>query len=910
MSAINFVVRGDAGVAERGAIAGTSASNTIIVGADQDISLNLQRSHILSYTRQGQALQITLVDGQVITIEGFFSPNGVAENQLFISASGQLAEVELIGADGNLMLAQYVDADSFGKWSPDDALYFIEDGAIQIAGVEDAGGVGMLGVPLMGGIGGLGAAGAAAAGLAGLAIAGAGQGGSDDGTPADPSDPSDPSDPDQPVGPGGPDDPVDPVDPVDPIDPPLVDITGGVKSVDHVVNEEDYSDGVDVSGSGTPGTSGQVTIGDVSHDITVGEDGTWTTTFTTDEVEGGEYEVDVTVTLTNEGGSSTATDTIVIDTVAEVSFDASVVEADGTVNFAEEADGVVLTGTTQAGSSVEVSFGGSSYQATVVGEAWTLSVDPGVFAQGEYDVDITVTATDAYGNTASTSDTLNIDTITSVTVDTSAAGGDGTVNEVEHADGVTVNGLAQSGASVVVTLGDVSQTVTAMASGQWTASFDASQVPQGTLELPVTAVATDAAGNTATATGSVQVDTELDVAIDTAGFETDGIMNMVERTDGVTLNGTSDAGASVVVEFQGASRTVTADGNGSWSADFTAAEIRSGDIELDAPVVATATDAAGNVAVANGTVRLDTYVNELGMNGTVEGDDVVNNAEAAGGITLNGVVEAGSTVLVTVEGGGRASTHHATVNANGEWTVDFAADDLAGGEYTANVTVNATDIAGNTASISDTFTVDRVAPDAPNIESFTEGESAGSDLTGTRGIGIENSVESVTLIEYEEGGATATDLSADNGTFVNPGTGELNFFFDDGHEVPNGSHIVVTDTDAAGNSQSTLMVLDADGNNTVDATAGALDGFNIGAIDLVFAEQTELTLNQADLEAMSSNDNILVIHGSSDDSVTFDGVATANGQTEIDGRTYDVYDVGADGQLIVGEDIDFQQNVV
>lgn len=99
------------------------------------------------------------------------------------------------------------------------------------------------------------------------------------------------------------------------------------------------------------------------------------------------------------------------------------------------------------------------------------------------------------------------------------------VNEVEHAAGVTVNGLAEANASVVVTLGAISQTVDADASGAWTATFASADVPTGTLELPVTAVSTDAIGNTATATGTVQVDTDLNVGIDTSGVETDGVVN-------------------------------------------------------------------------------------------------------------------------------------------------------------------------------------------------------------------------------------------------------------------------------------------------------------------------------------------------------------------------------------------------
>ena len=358
--------------------------------------------------------------------------------------------------------------------------------------------------------------------------------------------------------------------------------------------------------------------------------------------------------------------------------------------------------------------------------------------------------------------------------------------------------------------------------------------------------------------------------------------------------------------FEGMTATTTANSNGQWAVNFDGSGIRGGDIEMGVPASVTATDTAGNVATDSGIVRLDTWVNRLESTGNVENDNVVNNAEASDGITLTGVVEQGSTVFVTVTGGGMTSTEEATVHANGTWTVDFAADQIAQGEYEANVTIDATDIAGNTAQITDSFTVDTVAPDAPNVESFTEGEGSG-DATGTRGIGIENNTDNVTLSQFENGASTTTALSADNGTFVNPGTQELNFFFDNNHEVPNGSHIIVTDEDAAGNTNSTLMVLDEQGNNTLDIPTGALTEHNIGAIDLVFAEDTELTLTPTDLEAMSANDNILVIHGGGDDAVNFTGSTSLTGTTTIDGREYNVYDAGGDSQLIIDQDIRFNE---
>jgi len=133
MSAIEFVVRDDAGAVTRGSVAGAGGGNSIIVGSGQDVSLNLSRDNVLSYVRQGQALQVTLVDGQTITIEGFFSPEGVAENELFISANGQLAKVDLVAGEGDLLYAQYIDADAFGKWSPDDQLYFVQGSEVMVS---------------------------------------------------------------------------------------------------------------------------------------------------------------------------------------------------------------------------------------------------------------------------------------------------------------------------------------------------------------------------------------------------------------------------------------------------------------------------------------------------------------------------------------------------------------------------------------------------------------------------------------------------------------------------------------------------------------------------------------------------------------------------------------------------------
>jgi len=278
-------------------------------------------------------------------------------------------------------------------------------------------------------------------------------------------------------------------------------------------------------------------------------------------------------------------------------------------------------------------------------------------------------------------------------------------------------------------------------------------------------------------------------------------------------------------------------------------------------------------------------------------------AEASDGISLSGTVEVGSTVLVTFQG----TTRTATVGSDGNWTVDFTAAEVPAGTYNADVAISATDAAGNTSSISDTFLVDTVAPDAPNIESFSKGED------GLRGFGIENTSDAITVAEFVEGADTATPVDIGSGGFVNPITGELQFGFAEGHEVPNGSHLVVTASDAAGNENSTLFVLDdSAGASAIDVTAGALDGFNIGAIDLeLFAEEANVTISAADIASLSSNDNALVINGKSDDTVSLNGTASAVGNQEIDGHQYTVYDVdGGAAQLIIRDDLEFNSAVV
>lgn len=1054
MSAINFVVRDVAGNISRGSVAGEGVPSSLVVGAGADVSLNLTRGQILSYTRQGQALEITLIDGRTIVIEGYFTTEGVSENQLFLSADGYLTEVDLTSGAGADYYAAYLDGDgAVGKFAVNDDLYFMRSSDIMLADsyVPADDDVGMLGAfaPILGWGGA-----AAAAGAAAIVAGGGGGGGGDD-------------------GPGA----------------PVVEITSGTESNEHVVNEEDHADGVEIGGTGTPGGTVEVTVNGNTETTTVGEDGEWEVVFKPEDVDTGEYETPVEVVITTDGGSTTVTDNLIVDTIIGVDVDATGGE-DGVINAVEHSAGVTLTGTVTGGDSVVVTIEGTEYTATVDGSTWTLDLPTGVVGEGEFDLVVSVTATDAAGNSSTADATIVVDTITSVTVDTSAVGGaDNVLNNSEHDGGVTLTGTAQAGATVVVTLGTVSQTVTASASGTWSTTYAAGDVPTGEVDVPVNVVATDAAGNTATATGSVNIDTfvnELemtsnsaggadgvvnfdesgqsitmagtveagstvsvnlhgvvkaatvdangnwtvtypggtlpggeyetsvtvtatdaagntsslseevtvdtvagDVALSTQPIEIDDVVNMVEAQDGVIINGTATAGltvtvglgassmqvvaspdgtwsvnfpasqvpadtdaaqitasitdaagnlkevsdtvaidtvvqphewsatpvesdnvinaaeaangvilsgttepgSSIVVEFGGQTVSVMSGTNGQWSANFPASSVQS-NAEYMANMKATATDPAGNVSVITNTVEVDTWVNELTTTDPVEGDNVVNGSEAADGVTLGGTVEAGSSVLVTFAHPGGSISQQATVDANGNWSVTYAGADVPTGEYDANITIAATDANGNTDSITDTFKVDTIAPDATGVESVVVTPS------GVRALTIETPDNEVSV--HEVTSSHQTNEVADNSDGVALSESEMYFNFDS--VLPNGSHLVINETDTAGNSNATFVALEETTTNVVDL--GGLSEFNIGAIDLGFAQDAELVLDLATLQGLSDADNNLIIHGSDidNDSVTILGAESA-GSKVIDGTTYDIYTMGDDAEIFIEDGI-------
>ncbi len=770
MSAIDFVVRDSAGAIQHGSVGGDGITTQLIVSNGAQVSLNLDRDQIASFEQEGGALKITLVDGQVIYVDNFFAPGGTAQADLFISANGQLAEVELVPGPNGTFYSNYIAEDMTGKWSPDDQLLFAgrEDPIVTAASDNPA--AGML-VPF--------AAPAVILPLLGLIGVGAGT------TVLDSSETRDP-----------------------PI--PEGEILSGTKDTGDVINAEDQADGTEITGTGTVGATVTVTVGDDTQTTVVGEDGTWTVTFPPDQVGPGTYEEPVTVVVSKNGEELTITDTLVVDTEASVTFDEDAVGGDGTVNAAE-VGGVILTGTTEAGSTVLVTTGGVTYEATVDGTTWTVALPPGAVIDGEYQQAVTVEATDAYGNSATTEGSFTVDTETSITMNTGAIGGDGTVNAVEHAGGVTVTGTAEAGASVLVTIGSAQASVIAGIDGTWTASFATAQIPGGTYGQTVTAVATDAAGNTASTSGTIKVDTELTLTVNAATVEANGIVNMAERSDGVAITGKSEPGSTVTVEMGGVTHTAVTAANGTWSVVYSASEIPPG--TYDAPIRVTSVDTAGNTASVNASIRIDTE-SSVSINAPVEGDNVINASERSDGVVLTGTTEPGSTVIVTFG----SATLAATVAPNGTWTATFPASAVAPGTYTTTAIANAVDANGNSSSATITVQVDTETSVSVNTANV-EGDGTINFVERENGVTLTGQAEAGASVVVQFGAANRTVMADEDG----------NWSADFGKaDIPTGettASVSATATDIAGNTATANGSVKIDTFvNRLDITSGEVGG--------------------------------------------------------------------------------------
>ncbi|HIE0714120.1 TPA: Ig-like domain-containing protein, partial [Pseudomonas aeruginosa] len=467
----------------------------------------------------------------------------------------------------------------------------------------------------------------------------------------------------------------------------------------------------------------------------------------------GTAEPGATVTLTDGNGNPIGQ--VTADGSGNWSFTPGTPLANGTVVNATASD---PTGNTSAPASTTVD--------SVAPAAPVVNPSNGAEISGTAEPGATVTLTDGSGNpigqvtadgsgnwSFTPSTPLADGTVVNATATDPAGntGGQGstTVDAIAPAtptvnlsNGSSLSGTAEPGSTVILTDGNGNPIaeVTADGSGNWTYT-PSTPIANGTV---VNVVAQDAAGNSSPP-ATVTIDSSAPPA------------PVINPSNGVVISGTAEAGTTVTLTDAGGNPIgqVTADGSGNWS--FTpGTPLANGTV-----IVATATDPTGNT----------------GRQAATTVDAVAPPApviDPSNGTTISGTAEAGAKVILT-DGNGNP-IGETTADGSGNWTFTPATP-LANGTV---VNAVAQDPAGNTGPQGST-TVDAVAPNTPVVN-----PSNGNLLNGTA-----------------EPGSTVT-LTDGNGNPIGQTTadGSGNWSFTPGSQLPNGTVVNVTASDAAGNTSA------------------------------------------------------------------------------------------------------------
>ena len=875
VQAIEFAVRNSAGAVVHGT-AGGGGANFIQIGSGEQVSLHLSQSSVLGYERKGNDLIVKLVDGGDMTLSGFYNVQPGHLNRLYLSANGEVTEVMLQNAGEGPIVASYGPVDAWNKFSTLDDLRFEAGDAYADAQIysDEPAGMAALAPGLMG-VSGLGAAAIAAGLLGGAALLGGG-GDDDDDTVGDDDDDNGGDDDDDNGGDDDDDDNGGDDDDDDDHTPPTVDNPDADSTL--TTNTQDPK--LVVTGTGHPGDTVVVVIGKETQTTTIGSDGKWGVEFKGDTFPAdGDYSSTVTVT----GGGQTWTldgpDFLIDMTPPPVDATVGVESVGDVENGSEYKDGVTIGGTSEAGATVAVTIGGATH--SVVADAkgnWSVTFTTTQIASGEHTVAATITATDPLGNKTTITENVVIDTLTNVAfndvqmTDNVISGG-----EKAAAAGITLSGTGEAGASISVVFEGLTRTTTVGADGTWKVNYAGTEIRSGTYDSTVTVTTKDKAGNTATDSHVVKVDTEVSGKIDTYSThdnKDDAILNKVEAQDGLTITGTVEANTEVLVSFDGKTFHKAIVTGTSWTVTIPPGEIPAG--EKLADVVVKLKDQYGNTATLTDKLAVDQVVTGFSV-GKFAGDNVLNAEEREAGVKLSGTVEPGSTVFVELANGEKAQV---VANATGNWSVTFTAGQLpemANG--TMNASVYAVDKAGNVTSTTVIpVTVDTELPDVADFREFTKT--------------VNNGVTGVTL--DTDGDYTATSEDHYSFTRVNTdGThqtlsansynmdGDTLFKFSNGGLVPDGSYLVVTAEDQAGNEASSLIIVDNKGTvGDVNLSNAGLSDFDFSQIDLREAAGAKLTLSAADLERITGLNDELLIKGGSDDTVNLTGFETATRVTE------------------------------
>ncbi|MEQ9887086.1 Ig-like domain-containing protein [Pectobacterium zantedeschiae] len=492
--------------------------------------------------------------------------------------------------------------------------------------------------------------------------------------------------------------------------------------------------------SGETGISGRgqtvsLTIGGYYVTGTVDTNGHWTVTIPKDVLQNlpsDNVSVLEIVVRDIAGNEAIVTQNISVDTTPPT-LTVSAIAQDNILNGMELAVDQIVSGTaslSEAGLTVTITLNAKPYTTTVGSDGnWSVTLPTAdLVAIADGNQNLTVTLTDAAGNTTTVTRPLTIDsgatnaptiTINNVADDNVIDGAEAKVSQ--QLSGTTAN--VEAGQVVTISLNGKTYLATVQSGGIWSinvSTADIALLADGPHSISVNV--SNKSGNTASGSRDINVDKSGDsIAINI--IANDNLLSRAESLQPLAISGNTanvPAGQTVTVTLNGKNYTTTVAADGSWTL-----QIPSADLQLlsdgNATVTASVNVAGGAAVTDNQPLGVHIHTLPQPTIDTPFGNGSLNGAEALVSQTITGhtgISGAGQSVILSL--GGKSYT--GTVDAAGNWKVTVPAADLQQlpeGDNTLLVT--AQDAAGNQAGHTFVSHTDFTAP------TLTIGTIAGDD---------------------------------------------------------------------------------------------------------------------------------------------------------------------------------------
>ena len=685
-----------------------------------------------------------------------------------------------------------------------------------------------------------------------------------------------------------------------------------IDHLDPVLSINEPADTLNIENSTISGTADtdQVTVtlkdtnnnNEIVYKVDVGDDGTWELDLESAESDSGSHHFladgsatySVSVSATDGGGntsSKSATNSFSAD------FEAPSVTLD---TLPSNGQNTIIEGTSTDPDPVTVTLTGDNntsviYTVTPTGDAtngytWTLDLETATPTSGTLADDGTVTYDIFVTTEDSAENASNIAIANDVTTDFTApvVTIDQNTNDLLGIDEKMITGTADTD-EVTVTITDPNnsnssyeQTVEVdKDTGTWELNLELFGLDEGTA-YDIEVKATDGAGNSTTEkiTGVTTDFTAPDVTVELQGDDNllgsaeSTIMGTATEVDTVTVKIMD--GDTVVYENDAVSVDASSN-NGAWSLDLTTAGLDdSGGTTYDIEV--TATDDAGNSTteeITDVTIDLvDPEVETAQTDGTAFNDD---NHKISGTSTDAETIEV--TITETTQGSSFSHTEKVTVNDDGTWELDLKTVPKldVGGTATYDITVTATDAAGNQTTDTTTgvtahfldpiVTIEGVGNDGSILASGTE---IGGTLTNfevdINGPGTGTQTVTVTFTNSDN----SNDIITYNATIQDDGSGNYTWVLDLKNEDPIDAESTGTlVTDGTATYDITINATDDEGDKATALTiTDVTTDFDVPVVTLDTLTSSDLASSTSEISGTSTDPDPVTVTLTGDDNTT------------------------------------------